>query len=286
MQFYLYAKSGHSYGLDRVKRVVALYETFKEFDPILCTCDFRAGSFAKEVFGIKKSVSVDLIENLPNIMQRGDVLAFDSDEPSDFMKKNMKDFCSFLIEVGIDTPKIIAHKIFEYNPCTNGKILFFFGDDDYKKELLSKISETQKLSISVLLGHYYFLGNEDQVAQKFSKFYEDTEYADAIKSYEFLLTGSTQAAIESLSCGNKPVFFIRDDKIEDIEDDLLMLKELNIPIIEAGNLNTILATFESIKSDYPATKQLPSFDLGETKSAISKRIEMLKQFQNQTNSKQ
>lgn len=278
MRFYLYARSGHGYGLDRVKRVSALYETFKEFDPILCTCDFRAGAFAKDNFGIKKSVSVDLIENLPNIMQRGDVLIFDSDEPSDFMKENMKDFCSFLIEVGVDTPKIIAHSLFEKSNSKNGKSLFFFGDDDYAEEFLKKLNTTQNIPMSVLLGHYYFLGNEDVIAQKFDKFYEDSEYVNAIKDYEFLLTGSAQAAVESLACGNKPVFFIRDDKSEDGEEWLQMLRELNIPVIEQGDLQTILEKFENIKSNYPSLNELPKIDLNPQKNAIAKRFEMLKQF--------
>ena len=42
MQVYLYAKSGHTVGLDATRRCAAIANALKEFDPILCTSDFRA----------------------------------------------------------------------------------------------------------------------------------------------------------------------------------------------------------------------------------------------------
>ena len=57
-----------------------------------------------------------------------------------------------------------------------------------------------------------------------------------------------------------------------------MLRELNIPIIAQGDLQTILEKFENIKSNYPILNELPKIDLTSQKNAIAKRFEMLNQF--------
>ena len=275
MQVYIYARSGHGYGLERVKRSTAFYDALAQFDPIFCTQDFRAGTFAKDVFGVKKAVSVDLIENMPNIMQRGDFFVFDSDEPSDFMKSHMKDFCAGLIEVGVDASKIAVHKSFKFAPCANGKKLFFFGDDDYSEELLEKLEVVDSLAFDVLLGHYYFLGNEDKITAKFDNFYEDTDYVEAICNSEFLLTGSLQSAIESLACGNKPVFFARRDKSENDEIDFETLNALKIPVIRENSLPKIVAEFENIIKDYQNDSKIEPLDLIEFIEKIISRQKLL-----------
>lgn len=109
MKLYLYSKSGHSIGLDATRRCAAVASLLEEFDPILCTSDFRAGAYAKEELGIKKYVSVDLLSNLPNMMQRGDILIYDSDETNDVMEKHMRDFCSLLYKIGEDIPKTFVN---------------------------------------------------------------------------------------------------------------------------------------------------------------------------------
>jgi hypothetical protein len=54
MKVYLYAKSGHTIGLDETKRCSVIANILNEFEPILCISDFRAGIFAKENLGVKK----------------------------------------------------------------------------------------------------------------------------------------------------------------------------------------------------------------------------------------
>ena len=64
MQVYLYAKSGHNFGLENVRRVSSLVNVFKDTDPILCTADYRAATFAKSELGVNRGVGVDVIGNL------------------------------------------------------------------------------------------------------------------------------------------------------------------------------------------------------------------------------
>ena len=56
MKIYFYAKSGHTIGLEATKKCATIINILKNFDPILCTSDFRAGAFAKDNLGVKKYV--------------------------------------------------------------------------------------------------------------------------------------------------------------------------------------------------------------------------------------
>lgn len=274
MKLYIYAQSGHGYGLDRLKRACAVYEALKEFDPILCTTDFRAGTFAKEVFGVRKTVSVDLIENLPNIMERGDALIFDSDEPSDTMKLNMKAYCSELFEVGNTIPNTLVHSCFRPSSVMQDS-LFFFGDDDYNEEFLSLLDAyPSTVNLNVLLGHYYFLGNESKISSKFNKTYEDSEYVDAISVHKYILTGSVQAAIESLACGNYPIIFTRNDKFNISIEILSVVNQYNIPVItNASNLVDILSQFDEIRKNYPNVIDVEKYDF----SYVIQRLQSVQQ---------
>jgi len=249
MQLYLYAKSGHNIGLDATRRCAAVAAFLQEFDPILCTSDFRAGAYAKEHLGIKKYVSVDVLSNLPNIMQRGDILIYDSDEASDFMEKHMRDFCSILYKIGSDIPKnIVNTSLFTPQNNTQNNKAFFFGDDDYNNVLLNLCHKSKQHDLTLLLGHYFFLGNETKLAPFFSLILEEEEYIQTIQNTKYLLSGSVNACLESVYCGNSPVFYARCDKSYlDIE----LIEQLDIPIISSASLDEIVKEFEHIIHDYP-----------------------------------
>lgn len=70
MRLFFYAKTGHRVGLDRLRRVVALMNEFKEYEPFLMVEDFRAASFAKSELGVKKSIGIDDIRNMANFCNR------------------------------------------------------------------------------------------------------------------------------------------------------------------------------------------------------------------------
>ena len=77
----------------------------KDFNPILCTSDFRAGAFAKEHLGVKKYVNVDVLRNLTNLMQRNDILIYESEEENEQMQQRNKNFCSLSYKIGVDIQK-------------------------------------------------------------------------------------------------------------------------------------------------------------------------------------
>ncbi|WP_375724987.1 hypothetical protein LXN10_06085 [Arcobacter sp. KX21116] len=270
MKIYIYAKSGHSIGLEDTRTCCAIAAKLKEFDPILCTCDFRAGVYAKEELGIKKYVSVDILTNLPNIMERGDILIFDSDETTDIMEKHMKDFCSLLYKVGVDTPQnIVDDKLFKINPNPKFEKTLFFGDDDYGNLLLELIKNSSKKQINLLLGHYFFLGNETKLTPYFENIFTDEEYIDTISNSKFLLTTSIQSCLESIACGNKPVLLLRKDKSYNLQ----FIENLNLPTINYNeNLDKMIIEFEDIISSYPNLNDIEIFDFNTLVLQIRKKF--------------
>ena len=275
MQLYFYAKSGHTVGLEETKRCAAIANLLKEFNPILCTSDFRAGAFAKDNFGIKKYVNIDVVRNLHNIMQRGDILIYDTPEVTSEMKEDMKDFCSLLYGINDELSGIIVDTTFYYsqeNPTLEKTL--FFGDDDYNNQLIEMTKESEKFDINLLMGHYFFLGNEKLFENNFSKVIDEEEYVHTIQNSKYLLTASLQTALESLACGNYPVLFKRVDKNYNEE----LIKNLNLPIIESDNLKDLITNFDKIINNYPIITNFKITNFDNIVLEIKEKIELFKKM--------
>lgn len=271
MQVYLYAKSGHTVGLEATKRCAAVAKALKDFDPILCTSDFRAGAFAKDLLGVKKYVNIDVARNLHNIMEKRDILIYDTPEANDEMKKDMKEFCTLLYGIPEEIEGIIVDtSIYSKNDNPTLVKTIFFGDDDYHNIFLGIIKESEKVDINFLMGHYFFLGNEKLFTKHFLNVIDEEEYVETIQNSKYLLTTSLQTAFESLACGNYPVLFKRDDKIY---DESLILKT-NIPVIEAGDLQQLIINFESIINNYPNITNFNIISLDNIVNEIKQKIDL------------
>ena len=271
MQVYLYAKSGHTIGLEATKRCAAIASFLKEFDPILCTSDFRAGAFAKDLLGVRRYVNIDVVRNLHNIMQKRDILIYDTPEANDDMKKDMKEFCTLLYGIDNEIEGIVVDTSI-YTKQENPKLekTIFFGDDDYYNLFLKLLEDSGKSDINLLMGHYFFLGNEKIFNNHFSNVIDEEEYVETIKDSKYLLTASLQTALESLACGNKPVLFKREDKIYD-ED---LIHELNLPVIEADSLKDLLEKFDASINEYPIISNFNIINLENIKKEIKEKIDL------------
>ncbi|MFA9372591.1 MAG: hypothetical protein ACERKK_00415 [Poseidonibacter sp.] len=270
MQVYLYAKSGHAIGLEATKRCATIANALKEFNPILCTSDFRAGAFAKDLLAVKKYVNIDVVRNLYNIMEKRDILVLDTDETNELMKKDMKEFCTLLYTVAEDTSKILVDETI-YTKVKNPSIekTIFFGDDDYNNLFLDLVTNSSKYDIDLLMGHYFFLGNEKIFTEHFSNVIDEEEYVETIQNSKYLLTASLQTALESISCGNKPVIFKREDKKYDDK----LIEELNIPTISKDTLEEILKSFDEIILDYPELCEFKNMNFENIKEEIKIKTE-------------
>jgi len=262
IQTYLYAQSGHNFGLEAIRRCSAIYHQLSKVDPILATSDYRAASFAKDELGIKKGVGVDIITALPHLMTRLDILIYDSKEASDFTKEHMKEFCTILLEVGVDIPKDIIDEEFFQNTKKTREKCFFFADDDYEDEMLNILCvDSKKQDMDMLMGHYFFMRHDEKLAPFFNEIIEEEDYAQTIKETKYLLTSSTNAALQSLASGNHPVFFSRS--IKDFKGDLDLLEKYNIPTIQGANLNELCSNFDEIIKNYPNTNEIKLIDISE-----------------------
>ena len=282
MQVYLYAKSGHTVGLEATKRCAAIANALKEFDPILCTSDFRAGAFAKDLLGIRRYVNIDVIRNLHNIMEKRDILIYDTPEINDNMKKDMTDFCTLVYGIDDEIKGIIVDSSI-YNKTDNANLnkldkTIFFGDDDYNNIFLEMTKQSEKQEINMLMGHYFFLGNEKVFSNYFSNVIDEQEYVQTIKNSKYLLTASLQSALESLTCGNFPVLFKRFDKNYDEE----LITNLNIPVIKGDNLKQLIENFSVIINNYPNINNFNIISFDTIVKNVKEKIDLYNKLMNNT----
>lgn len=225
MKTYYYAHTGHRIGLDRFRRAVTILNCLDQDIELLCS-DFRIAQEARK-FGIRDAVGIDVVRNIANIAKQGDQLILDSAEVSPTMLADMKNFFSALYRVD-DDQIVVADKYFEDHE-KSVKISYFFGDDDYEKDLMKNLDFIKDLNPHLQLGYYYFLDYEDELQKTFENCFEFDEYDEMIMSSEILITASPQAVLESLAAGGKPIYIKRADYIHEFEEKF---KEMNIPVID------------------------------------------------------
>lgn len=99
---------------------------------------------------------------------------------------------------------------------------------------------------------------------------------DVIKQTKYLLSGSLNACLESIVCGNKPVLLKRVDKVYD-ED---LIKKLHLPIISSDNLDDITTKFDKIIKNYPKLNKIDEFDINPIIHDIFVRIDTFRKLTN------
>ena len=229
MKTYYYVHTGHRIGLDRFRRSATILRALKNEDITLLCSDFRIAQIARD-FGIDDCVGVDVVRNIPYIAHHGDKLIFDSDEANPIMLEDMKNFFSTFIHIKTDEV-VIDKKYFEKKEKTI-PLAFFFGDDDYEKDMQEFVPLLQELDACVLLGFYYFLDYEDFIKESIKTTYEFEEYDEVITTSEVLITASIQATLECLASGGKPIFIQRDDYPTEFNS---YFRDLNIPIVSISD---------------------------------------------------
>ena len=265
MKTFYYCHTGHRIGLDRFRRAATIIRALKGVDITLLCSDYRIAQVARD-FGVEKSVGIDVVRNIPQITHHGDQLIFDSAEANPVMLEDMREYFSTFIRVS-DDPKdkkeegellispylsgegicnayAVDEKFFQKYDKTI-KLAYFFGDDDYSKDLFKHIDFIADLKPELQLGFYYFLDYEEQLKESFKRYHEFEDYDDMIQKTDILITASPQAVLESLASGGKPVYLQRDDYSEDFQE---LFKKMNIPIIKDYNKNNLSVILETIEN--------------------------------------
>ncbi|MEO1938195.1 MAG: hypothetical protein ABGW85_06100 [Sulfurimonas sp.] len=267
MRTFYYVQTGHRIGLDRFRRAVAILNTLKDADITLLTSDYRIAQEARE-FGIEKSVGIDVVRNIPHIANNGDQLIFDSDEANPLMLEDMREYFSTFIRVSDNENDQRAANELLISPYLDGdgickaiavddkyfgdfeknvELSYFFGDDDYEKDLQKHFDFIDGLNPHLQLGYYYFLDYEDMLKKKFNNYFEFEEYDAMIMASKVLLTASPQAVLDALAAGSKPIYFQREDYTREF---ITLFRELNVPVVEKydkNHLTEIIATISDRK---------------------------------------
>ncbi len=249
MKKFYYVDTGHRVGLDRFRRAVAILNALGDDEVTLLCSDFRIAHEARH-FGIKNSVGIDLVRNIVNIAHRGDALIFDSAEANPLMLEDMRSYFPNFIRVSDDPQDKREENEFLISPYFEDALTcktvmvddkyfgefektielgFFFGDDDYEKDLEKHFDILEGLDIELLIGFYYFFDYEEMLKKRFPKYYEFEEYDQFITSCKTLITSSPQAVLDCLASGGRPLYLKRADYTNEFEN---FFKELNVPIIE------------------------------------------------------
>jgi len=212
--------------------------------------DFRAGLVARE-FGVPESVTIETIQDIDAIAQTGDSVIIDS--PEDDHGRLVK-YCSdfkqvFRFAQGADDKSIHGETMMRLN-CDNeacissiivddvyfeehkkeDRTLFFLSDSDADKLILKNADFFKDTDMELLLGHYFYVKYEDELAKIFKTIHEPEEYMDLICSSRRLVTASFQTALEAKASGAE-VVFIDINQINNDEKKLLLL--FNIILIES-----------------------------------------------------
>jgi len=227
MLFY-YANSGHKIGLERVRRGAALLKSLASsgVETQLLVNDFRAGLVAKDL-GVKEYVTVETVQDIDAIAQFGDSIIIDSPEDDHGrLVKYCEDFKNvWRFEVGNDDVSVHGEILFKVEckdeSCVDAviiddtyfeetakeeRILFFLNDADYDKTILNNEAFFKTLNMELLLGNYFFVKYEDDLAKLFSTLHEPEEYMDLIKSSSHIVTASAQTALEAKVSGAKVIY--------------------------------------------------------------------------------
>ncbi len=257
MLFY-YANSGHKIGLERVRRGAALLKRLASqgVETQLLVNDFRAGLAAKDL-GVKEYVTVETVQDIDAIAEAGNSIIIDSPEDdhgrlvkycSDF--KNVWRFAhdssdssvhgEILLKAGCKEEScldavIIDDLYFEENRKEE-RTLFFLSDADYDKTILSNEDFFKSLNMELLLGNYFFVKYEDDLAKLFSTMHEPEEYVDLVTSSSRIVTSSSQTAMEAKASGAKVIYIhLSDDTLYPLE----LLSSYGVDIVNGFDAETV-----------------------------------------------
>jgi len=256
MLFY-YANSGHKIGLERVRRGAALLKRLASngVETQLLVNDFRAGLAAKEL-GVKEYVTVETVQDIDAIAQFGDSIIIDSPEDDHGrLVKYCEDFKHvWRFELGSDDVSVHGEALFRVEckdeNCLDAVIiddlyfekntkeertLFFLSDADYDKTILNNEDFFKSLDMELLLGNYFFVKYEDDLAKLFSTLHEPEEYVDLIRGSSCIVTSSAQTALEAKASGAKVIYIDMNNSLYPLE----LLSSYNIDIVNGFDIEAV-----------------------------------------------
>ncbi|BCD62912.1 hypothetical protein NitYY0826_C1800 [Nitratiruptor sp. YY08-26] len=236
MTIYFYAQTDNRTGLDRLRRTVALLKEFSEFDTYLMTTEFRSATYAKRVLGAKKAVGIEDFRNIGTICERGDIIIYDSDEHNPTIHQEMIQYFGKFFRISYDPDAlpiegeflISPHKVGEriingvlvdrdyFGEFRKEKRVFFYGDSDYEKKIVSLSEDLKEFELDLLEGFYFFVDISEKVKNYFKNIYDAEDYPEILQSAALFISHSAQSALEAAATGAKTIYFGHDEAYEKI----------------------------------------------------------------------
>jgi len=231
---YYYANTGHKLGLERLRRGVALLNSLssKGEETQLLVNDFRAGLVARDL-GVTSYVTIETVQDIDAIAEAGNSIIIDSveDDHGRLVKycADFKQVWRFVHdekdsavhnEIVIDMNTILVDDRHFEEKSKEDRVLFFLGDADYDKIILNNADFFKQFDMELLLGNYFFVKYEDDLAKLFSTLHEPEEYEDLITTSSTVVTASSQTALEAKASGAK-VIYLNINKDTIVEESLL-----------------------------------------------------------------
>jgi len=223
---YYYANTGHKLGLERLRRGAALLNRLnaKGIKTQLLVNDFRAGLVAREL-GVNEYVTIEGIQDIDAIAENGASIIIDSiEDDHGRLVKYCQDFekvwrfahdtedKSVHGETVLPLDTVLVDDTYFEEEAKEEKVLFFLGDADYDKTILGNAEFFKAFDMELLLGNYFFVKYEDDLAKLFSTLHEPEEYEDLIKSASTVVTASAQTAFEAKVTGAKVIYLALSEK--------------------------------------------------------------------------
>ena len=224
---YYYANTSHKMGLERLRRGAALLNRLnkKGIETQLLVNDFRAGLVARDL-GVSEYVTIEGIQDIDAIAQAGDSIIIDSlEDDHGRLVKYCEDFDrvwrfahdredkAVHSEIVIATDMVLVDDIyFEDKVEKEERTLFFLGDADYDKTILNSADFFKNFDMELLLGNYFFVKYEDDLAKLFTTLHEPEEYEDLIKGSSTVVTASSQTALEAKAAGANVAYLVLKDR--------------------------------------------------------------------------
>ena len=265
---YYYANTSHKLGLERLRRGSALLNRLAASgeEVQLLVNDFRAGLVAREL-GVKEYVTVEGVQDIDAIASHGDSIIIDSiEDDHGRLVKYCEDF-KHVYRFGHDAKDKQVHsesvldadmvlvddRYFELVEKEE-RVLFFLGDADYNKVILGNADFFKNFDMELLLGNYFFVKYEDELAKLFSTLHEPEEYEALIKSSSTVVTASSQAALEAKAAGAKVIYLALPEH-ELYEKSLLEL--YGIGVIDGFNNSKLMELLQkNLLSDYKLIEKI------------------------------
>jgi len=267
MRIYYYAFSGHKWGLDRVKRGIALIKALRDenIDVQLLVSDFRAGLVAKDL-GVGDSITIEGIMDVDAVAKNGDIVFLDTPEVDNGRVEMYTNeykalfhivdddnqeslFGEYIVSPDGNLSSTIVDKIYFDIMEKEDRVLFFLGDADYNKIILSQKDFFKNMNMELLLGNYFFVKYENDLAEIFTTLHEPEEYINLIKTSRVVVTASIQTALEAKIAQSHTIYILNGNETT---STIKILDKLDITIINGFNQENLLVALKEDKK--PNTK--------------------------------